>query len=42
LATPLINWTQVGSGYFDGQGHCSATNAKNPGETERFYLLSQP
>jgi enterochelin esterase-like enzyme/fibronectin type 3 domain-containing protein/regulation of enolase protein 1 (concanavalin A-like superfamily) len=42
LATPLINWTQVGSGYFDGQGHCSATNAINPGETERFYLLSQP
>ena len=42
MAAPLANWTQVGSGYFDGNGSFSATNAINPGETERFYLLSQP
>jgi autotransporter-associated beta strand protein len=42
LATPLTNWTQVGSGYFDGNGNCGATNAINPGEPARYYLLSQP
>jgi hypothetical protein len=42
LATPLTNWTQVGSGNFDGDGNCSVTNAINPGEPGRFYLLSQP
>jgi autotransporter-associated beta strand protein len=42
LATPLTNWTQVGSGYFDGNGNCNATNAINASETERFYLLCQP
>ena len=42
MAAPLTNWTQVGDGYFDGNGSFSATNAINPGETERFYLLSQP
>jgi hypothetical protein len=42
LATPLTNWTQVGSGYFDGDGNCSVTNAINTSEPGRFYLLSQP
>ena len=42
LTAPLTNWTQVGSGYFDGNGNCSATNATNTSETGRFYLLCQP
>jgi autotransporter-associated beta strand protein len=41
VATPLTNWTQVGSGYFDGNGNCSVTNAINFSERERYYLLSQ-
>ena len=32
LATPRTNWTQVGGGYFDGNGNCCATNAINPYE----------
>ena len=41
IATPLTNWTQVGSGYFDANGNCSATNAINSSETMRYYLLRQ-
>lgn len=42
LATPRTNWTQVGGGYFDGNGNCCATNAINPSMSRQFYLLCQP
>jgi hypothetical protein len=42
VATPLTNWTQVGSSNFDGNGNFSVTNAINNNETQQFYLLRQP
>jgi hypothetical protein len=42
LAAPPPNWTSVGGGSFDGQGNYRVTNAINPNEAARFYLLSQP
>ena len=42
LATPRINWIQIGTGNFDGAGGFSVTNAMNSNETQRFYLLRQP
>jgi fibronectin type 3 domain-containing protein/regulation of enolase protein 1 (concanavalin A-like superfamily) len=42
LATPRANWTQAGSGSFDGNGNCSATNAINPRWSAQYYLLCQP
>jgi hypothetical protein len=42
LAVPLTNWTPVGGGSFDGLGNYCVTNAINPNEPARFYLLSQP
>jgi hypothetical protein len=41
-ATPRINWIQIGTGNFDGDGGFSVTNAMNSNETQRFYLLRQP
>jgi fibronectin type 3 domain-containing protein/predicted small secreted protein len=42
LAAPPTNWLPVGGGSFDGLGNYNITNALNPGEPARFYLLSQP
>jgi hypothetical protein len=42
LATPLANWLQAGSGYFDGHGNFGITNAINTNQTQQFYLLRQP
>jgi hypothetical protein len=42
LATPLSNWTQAGSGYFDGNGNFSITNVINSNETQQFFMLRQP
>jgi hypothetical protein len=41
-ATPPTNWTQVGSGSFDGDGSFRTTNWINAGEALRFFLLRQP
>jgi beta-galactosidase len=42
LATPLSNWTQAGSGYFDGNGNFSITNVINTNKTQQFFMLRQP
>ena len=42
LAAPLTNWLSIGGGSFDGQSNYNITNAINPNEPARFYLLSQP
>jgi fibronectin type 3 domain-containing protein len=42
LATPLANWTQFGSGYYDGNGSFSITNAINTSGPPCFLLLRQP
>jgi len=41
-ATPLADWTIVGSGTFSGSGAFSITNAISPGEPERFFIISIP
>jgi cellulose 1,4-beta-cellobiosidase len=42
LATPLANWTLFGSGYYDGNGSFSITNAINTSGPPCFLLLRQP
>jgi fibronectin type 3 domain-containing protein len=42
LATPLSNWVQAGSGYFNGNGNFSITNLINSNETQQFFMLRQP
>ena len=41
VATPLLDWTVVKTGSFDGSGNFSETIAITPGAT-RFYLLRLP
>ncbi len=42
LATPLTNWTQAGSGYFDGNGNFSVSNVINLNAAQQFFMLRLP
>ena len=42
VAKPLTNWTVITIGTFGPLGDFSVTNAVNPAEPQRFYLISQP
>ncbi|HEX5218668.1 MAG TPA: hypothetical protein VFZ59_03810, partial [Verrucomicrobiae bacterium] len=39
---PLANWTPVATNAFDGNGNFAFTNAVNPNEPQRYYLLKTP
>jgi autotransporter family porin len=41
LATPLTNWTEVGSGSFDGSGNFSFPTTTTNGP-DRFFILEEP
>ncbi len=42
VALPLANWTPLATNQFSGSGTFSFTNAVNPGDPRRFYLLQVP
>jgi len=42
VTTPLINWTPVGSGTFDGSGNFTTNLPVNPTAPHVFYILSTP
>jgi hypothetical protein len=42
LATPLTNWTLIGSGTFDVNGDYSFTNGIDPGTPQEFFLIRIP
>jgi fibronectin-binding autotransporter adhesin len=42
VSLPLTNWTQFGTGSFDGTGAFNFTGTINPANPQRFYLLQTP
>ncbi len=42
VAWPLVNWSVVATGQFDGGGNFSFTNSANPNLQSRFFLLQVP
>jgi len=41
-SVPLVNWTRLATNTFDGSGNFAFTNAVNPNEPQRYYLLKTP
>ena len=41
-SVPVANWTPVVTNAFDGSGNFAFTNAVNPNEPQRYYLLKTP
>ena len=42
LALPLSNWARVATNQFNGAGNFAVTNALEPGQPQRFYLIQLP
>jgi hypothetical protein len=42
VAAPIADWAVVGSGSFTGSGGFSITNAINPAEPRKFFIISIP
>jgi len=42
LVTPLLNWTLLSTGSFDGSGAFSVTNAISAGTAQSFYTIRTP
>lgn len=42
VSLPLIDWTAVTSGSFDGNGNVNSTNAINPATPHSFFILEAP
>ena len=41
-SVPLANWTPLATNAFDRSGNFASTNAVNPNEPQRYYLLKTP